>query len=321
MLLWATLSTTPPGYGLVQNKQSYLTVSKYGKLQIRAKIMSNLKLVGSEPALLLRQGRERVLVVGDLHIGWEVTLARQGIHVPSQTSKMLLRLEAIIAKDHPTRLVMLGDVKHSVTGAELEEWHDVPEFFEKLLSKVPVVQIIVGNHDGNLEPLTPSKVELLPPSGIALWGEYGLLHGHAWPTPEMLGCETLILGHLHPAITLRDAMGYRITKPAWITAPCDSHKLLLGSLKAAGVSTKEKPLEVLDKRFNVNLAVARCIFVPPFNDFLGGRPVNSARLEDKHAGEGLGPLIRSGAVDMDEAEVHLLDGTFLGRVKQLKAFG
>jgi len=321
MLLWATQSTTPPGYRFVQNKQSYLTVSKYDKLQFRAKSMSNLKPIGSEPALLLRRGKERVLVVGDLHIGWEVTLARQGIHVPSQTSKMLLRLEAAIAKEHPTRIVMLGDVKHSVTGAELEEWHDVPVFFEKLLAKVPVIQIIVGNHDGNLEPLTPSKVELLPPSGIALWREYGLLHGHAWPTPELLGCETLILGHLHPAITLRDAMGYRITKPAWITAPCESRKLLLGSLKAAGVSAREKPLEILTKRFHTKLAVARCIFVPPFNDFLGGRPINSARLEEKHADEGLGPLIRSGAVDMDEAEVHLLDGTFLGRVKQLKAFG
>jgi len=283
--------------------------------------LSNLKPVGTEPALLLRRGKERILVVGDLHIGWEVTLARQGIHVPSQTSKMLVRLEAAIAKEKPTRLIMLGDVKHSVTGAELEEWHDVPEFFEKLLAKVPVVQIIVGNHDGNLEPLTPSRVELLPPSGIALWREYGLLHGHAWPTPELLSCETLILGHLHPAITLRDTMGYRITKPAWITAPCDAHKLLIGSLKAAGVPAKEKPLEALSQRFQANLNVARCIFVPPFNDFLGGRPVNSPKLDDSHAGEGLGPLIRSGAVDMNNAEVHLLDGTFLGRVKQLKSFG
>ena len=283
--------------------------------------MSSLKLAESEPALLLRRGKEKVLVVGDLHIGWEVTLARQGIHVPSQTSKMLLRLEAIIAKEHPTRLIMLGDVKHSVTGAELEEWHDVPEFFERLIAKVPIVQIIVGNHDGNLEPLTPSKVELLPPSGITLWDQYGLLHGHAWPTPAMLGCQTLILGHLHPAITLRDVMGYRITRPVWITAPCEARKLLSGTLKAAGVSTREDPLEALAHRFHANLAVSRCIFVPPFNDFLGGRPVNSAKLEEKHAGEGLGPLIRSGAVNMDDAEVHLLDGTFLGRVKQLKAFG
>jgi hypothetical protein len=54
---------------------------------------------------------------------------------------------------------------------------------------------------------------------------------------------------------------------------------------------------------------------------LGGRPVNSKRMEEKHAGEGLGPILRSGAVDFENAEVHLLDGTYLGRVKQLRAFG
>ena len=283
--------------------------------------MSNLKLVTSEPALVLRRGKEKVLVVGDLHIGWEVTLARQGIHVPSQTSKMLLRLETIIEKEHPNRIIMLGDVKHSVTGAELEEWRDVPEFFERLVKKVPLVQVIVGNHDGNLEPLTPSKVELLASSGIAIWGKYGLLHGHAWPNPKILGCETLILGHLHPAITLRDAMGYRITRPVWITAECNSRKLLRGTLKASGITSKGDPEKLLDERFHVKLEAARCLFVPPFNDFLGGRPVNSPRLEETHAGEGLGPLLRSGAVDMDGAEVHVLDGTYLGRVRQLKSFG
>jgi hypothetical protein len=282
--------------------------------------MNNFKPVVSEPALLLQRGKEKVLVLGDLHIGWEVSLARQGIHVPSQTNKMLLRLEKLIQKEHPDRLILLGDVKHSVTGAELEEWRDVPEFFERLLKRVGVVQVIVGNHDGNLEPLTPSKVQLLPPSGISLWGKFGLMHGHAWPSPEVLGCETLILGHLHPAITLRDAMGYRITKPAWVTAACDSKKLLQGTLKAAGVSAKDNSEKLLNERFNVKRAAVRCVFVPPFNDFLGGRPVNSQRPEN-HADNGLGPLLRSGAVDMSDAEVHLLDGTYLGRVRQLKSFG
>lgn len=283
--------------------------------------LSSLKPIGSEPALLLRKGSERVVVVGDLHIGWEVSLAQQGIHVPSQTSKMLQRLKAIIEKEHPTRLIMLGDVKHSVTGAELEEWRDVPEFFEVLVKLVPSVQILVGNHDGNLEPLTPSKVELLSPTGIALWGRFGLLHGHAWPSPEILGCETAILGHLHPAVTLRDALGYRLTKPAWVMAPCDAKKLLRGTLKAAGIRTKGDLEKQLEENFHVKLKVSRCVFVPPFNDFLGGRPVNSKRMEEAHASEGLGPLIRSGAVDMDNAEVHLLDGTYLGRVKQLREFG
>jgi hypothetical protein len=283
--------------------------------------MTSLKPIGSEPALLLQRAREKVVVIGDLHIGWEVTLGQQGIHVPSQTAKMLQRLTAIIEEKRPSRLILLGDVKHSVTGAELEEWRDVPEFFERLIKLVPSVQVIVGNHDGNLEPLTPSKVELLPPSGLALWGKFGLLHGHAWPTPEILGCETLILGHLHPAVTLRDALGYRLTKPAWVTAPCSPKKLLQGTLKTAGISTRDRTEQVLEERFQVELKTARCVFVPPFNDFLGGRPVNSKRIEVTHAGEGLGPIIRSGAVDLDEAEVHLLDGTYLGRVRQLRVFG
>jgi metallophosphoesterase superfamily enzyme len=234
---------------------------------------------------------------------------------------MLQRLITIIEQKHPSRLVLLGDVKHSVTRAELEEWRDVPEFFEKLVKLVPLVQVIVGNHDGNLEPLTPSSVELLSPSGIDLWHRFGLLHGHAWPAPELLNCETLILGHLHPAVTLRDPMGYRLTKPAWVTAPCNARKLVQGSMKAAGIRASGKPEKFLDDNLHVKLRTTRCLFVPPFNDFLGGRPVNSKRLEGSHASEGLGPILRSGAVDLDEAEVHLLDGTYLGRVKQLRALG
>jgi putative SbcD/Mre11-related phosphoesterase len=283
--------------------------------------MNSPKPIDSEPALLLRRGKERVLVLGDLHIGWEVTLAQQGIHVPSQTAKMLERLKKIVLDEKPSKVVMLGDVKHSVTGAELEEWRDVPEFFEKLLKLVPSVQVISGNHDGNLEPLTSSQVELMGPTGIALWNRFGLLHGHAWPSPEILGCETLILGHLHPAVTLRDALGYRLTRPAWVTAPCNGRKLLRGTMKAAGVSAERNLEQMLTEKFHVKLRVARCVFVPPFNDFLGGRPVNSRKIEETHAGERLGPILRSGAVNMNEADVHLLDGTYLGRVRQLRALG
>jgi uncharacterized protein len=282
--------------------------------------MNTLKPIGSEPALLLRHKTEKVVVIGDLHIGWEVTLAQQGIHIPSQTDKMLARLKVIIANEKPSKLLLLGDIKHSVTAAELEEWRDVPEFFEALLKLVPSIQVVLGNHDGNLEPLTPSQVELTPATGVALWKKFGLVHGHAWPAPEILGCETLILGHLHPAVTLRDALGYRLTRPAWVMASCDPTKLIAGVLKAAGVHAKDNPEELLFERFGVKPMATRCVFVPPFNDFLGGRPVNSSRIEEKHAGEGLGPILRSGAVDLEDAEVHLLDGTYLGRVKQLKAF-
>ncbi len=278
--------------------------------------------VGASPSLLLEGQDERVLVVGDLHIGWELTLAQQGIHVPSQTNRLLDRLVEIIRESDPTKIIFLGDVKHTVVGAELEEWRDVPEFFEKVITLVSDVQVIQGNHDGNLEPMTPSSVKILPPSGIALWGRYGLFHGHAWPAPELLGCETLIQGHLHPVVAFMDALGYRITRPVWVRASCDGPKLARSILKTSKHKQVRNIRKVVGERYGVELRVTRCVFVPPFNDFLGGRPVNTkGRVGSRSVKtDTFGPLLRGGIVDMNEAEIQLLDGTYLGTVRQLRAF-
>jgi putative SbcD/Mre11-related phosphoesterase len=278
--------------------------------------------VGSSPALLLQGKGERILVVGDLHIGWEITLAQQGIHVPSQTSKLLDRLTDVIRESNPTRIVFLGDVKHTVVGAGLEEWRDVPEFFEKLVPLVPDIRVIQGNHDGNLEPLTPPQVKMLPPSGISVWGTFGLFHGHAWPAPELLGCESLIQGHLHPVVAFVDALGYRITRPVWVRAPCNGARLARAILKESKRHRIRSPEKVVRERYGVELKVSKCLFVPPFNDFLGGRPIN---VKGRHGtrtsgGDTFGPMLRQGVVDLNEAEVQLLDGTYLGTVRQLRAF-
>jgi len=282
----------------------------------------SLAPVNESPSLLLQGEGERVLVVGDLHIGWEITLAQHGIHVPSQTSKLADRLLDIIAKSSPTRIVFLGDVKHTVVGAELEEWRDIPEFFEKIVPVVSDIQIIQGNHDGNIEPMTPPQVKILPPTGIALWGRYGLFHGHAWPAPELLGCESLIQGHLHPVVAFTDALGYRITRPVWVRAPCDGARLARVILKDKKRRRIKDIEDAVKERYGVNLGVSRCLFVPHFNDFLGGRPINAKERPGSRWAriDRFGPLLRGGIVKMNEAEVQLLDGTYLGTVKQLRAF-
>ena len=282
----------------------------------------NLAPVDDSPSLLLQGEGERVLVVGDLHIGWEITLAQQGIHVPSQTPKLADRLIEIVTKASPTRIVFLGDVKHTVVGAELEEWKDVPEFFEKIVPHVSDIQIIQGNHDGNIEPMTPRQVKIIPPSGIALWGRYGLFHGHAWPAPQLLGCESLIQGHLHPVVAFTDVLGYRITRPVWVRAPCNAAKLARAILKDSKRRKIKNIENVVKERYGVELKVSRCLFVPPFNDLLGGRPINVKQQLGKSWTriDRFGPLLRGGIVNMNEAEVQLLDGTYLGTVRQLRVF-
>jgi len=277
------------------------------------------------PALLVRKGEERVLAVADLHIGWEVALAEQGIHVPSQTPKMKNRLLKLVDLYKPTSLLFLGDVKHTIARVELEEWRDIPDLFEALTQKVPDIKVVLGNHDGNLEPLLPSAVQIIPSTGIALF-DVGFSHGNAWPAAELLQYRNLVIGHVHPTVAFRDQLGFRITTQVWFKAGVNQDQLARSFLKGAGFRVKagEDPSKLLFEKFSVRLKVSEFYIMPYFNEFLGGRPINrksGGRYErgGSQSIEYLGPLLRSGAIDVENAEINMLDGTFLGAVNQLRS--
>ena len=270
------------------------------------------------PALLIRRGSRRVLVVADLHIGWEATLTQRGVHVPSQTPKILDKVLRLVKEVKPTEIIFLGDVKHTVSGVEIEEWRDIPDFFEAIQKTVPNVQIIPGNHDGNLEPLLPETITILPPKGIAL-GSVGLFHGHAWPAPELLSCRDLVTAHVHPMVVFRDLMGFRITRQVWVRAECNSLELAKPLLKHLGVRIDQDLAKLLQDNFNVKPRSSRLFIMPSFNDFLGGQPVNKKSLgKDRKSRSFIGPVLRSGSVNIEDAEIYLLDGTFLGVISQLR---
>jgi len=277
-----------------------------------------IKPIQPYPALLLRSKSERVLVVADLHIGWEVALVQKGVHVPSQTPKILNKILKLIKACKPTRLIVLGDVKHAIARVEMKEWRDIPDFFEALEEKVSDIQVVQGNHDGNLEPLLPETVKILSSTGV-VFGNVGLFHGHAWPAPELLGCRSLVTGHVHPMVAFRDPMGFRITRQVWVKASCDGERLTKSVLERLGVKVKVNPSILLRDQFNVRLRVSQLFIMPSFNDFLGGQPINQRKLgKDVKSRAFIGPVLHSGSINLDDAETYLLDGTFLGTVNQLK---
>jgi uncharacterized protein len=276
--------------------------------------LTQIKPVQPYPALLLQNNRDRALVVADLHIGWERLLSQRGVHVPSQTPKLKNTLLKLIKETKPTQVTFLGDIKDAIAKVSLEEWKDIPEFFEDIQKQVPNLQVILGNHDGNLEPLLPEKVEIVPPSGTS-FGDIGLFHGHAWPAPELLECRSLITGHVHPTVAIRDPMGLRMTKQVLLKAPCDGMQLAKTLRKYLG--TKNSNLDGFLEENKLKVNVSQLFIMPSFNQFLGGRPINEKK-KRKKADAYIGPILRSGCTNMDEAEVYLLDGTFLGTVEQLK---
>jgi uncharacterized protein len=277
-----------------------------------------LNLLLPHPAALVKTEKTKTLLIADPHLGWETQLQEKGIHIPSQTSKLLNKLIAIIVKYKPDRLVILGDVKYTVVSHEFGEWRDIPDFFKKLEKCIGSIAVVRGNHDANLEPLLPENVGFLPATGAVI-GDVGVFHGHKWPSPTLLGCKTLVMGHLHPIVVFRDPTGCKITRQVWMKAKCDTEALAKILLQKSGLKIDGSIAETLKKHYNIRAKSTEIFIMPSFNDFLGGRPVNETRPRKEIGSEALiGPVLRSEAVNVDEADLYLLDGTFLGTLNQLR---
>jgi len=267
---------------------------------------------------MVKSQKTRTLLIADPHIGWEMELQEKGIHVPSQTNKILNKLTAIFSQYKPDSLVILGDVKYTVVSSEMGEWRDIPEFFKNLQPQISNISIVRGNHDANLEPLLPENVQLLPATGTII-GDVGVFHGHKWPSPELLGCKTLVMGHLHPVVVFRDPTGCKMTRQVWMRATLNSEALAKTLLQKSRIKIVGSVEETLQKHFSVKLKASELYIMPSFNDFLGGRPINESKPRKELGAEALiGPVLRSEAVDVDDSELYLLDGTFLGSLNQLR---
>jgi putative SbcD/Mre11-related phosphoesterase len=258
------------------------------------------------------------MAIADLHLGWEMSLSGKGIHVPSQTPKLLKKLIDLISEYRSNEILVLGDVKHTIATAEKMEWRDVPDFFNALRNRVQRISIIRGNHDGNLEPLLPEGITVLPATGVA-FDDVGFFHGHQWPSPALLKCKTLVMGHVHPVVVFRDPAGFRVTRQVWVKADCDGSRLSKVLLQKHRIKVGTSAEETFREHYGTKPKTSQLFIMPSFNDFLGGRPLNERRPSGSKAELVTGPVLRSEAVDMRAAEAYLLDGTLLGTIEQLRA--
>ncbi len=273
-----------------------------------------IRLLTPWPAMLI-EGEERVLLASDFHLGLEYELAKMGINIPYQTDRILGELLTIIHEHRPDRLLLLGDIKHGVPITSFQEQREIPRFFSALQEEVEVIDVVRGNHDGNLQNLVPEGVSIHPSRGFMLGERFRIaaMHGHAWPYPRLMGADLLVMGHNHPTVLLNTPLGVRISQRVWIKGRCDGTSLASAFLKKAGMDVEGDPREAFEEQFKARIDDPQMVLIPAFNDLLGGLPVNAEAPKSL-----LGPLLRTGAVKIDGFEAYLLDGTFLGDVKLLR---
>lgn len=255
----------------------------------------NISPIPHTHALKIEVDGEVSLAVADLHLGIAADLSDKGIEIPSRIPEVEEKLLEIIENEEADRLFMLGDVKHNIPITSWQEWENLPDFFSEL-SKVVQVEIVPGNHDGDIEGLIPRDVTLHEAGGTTVGGgKVGLLHGHAWPEPNLLKAETIIMGHNHPMIGFKDELGGKATEPAWVKT---------------GLKVENLPDNLRDIAVENGPEI---MIIPAFSKIVGGSSINRD-IPEKF----LGPLFKAGAIDLEEAEIYLIDGTFLGKLKNLK---
>lgn len=248
-----------------------------------------LKIVPGEAALIFSVSGSNTLLVSDLHLGLEKEMARKGFRVPSYSVKMVERIRKLADDYSAERIVILGDVKHSVGKVEDVDWSVLPWFFDTMLDMFPAVEVVPGNHDGSIKTFLPQRIRLHPSEGAVLGegrSKIGVAHGHAWPSEAAIRTGRLVIGHSHFTYEMRDKFGSRSRESVWISARYRIEELL----SSAGYGTGRKG--------EGDLTV-----MPPFNRMVGGNPIN------RPGSFKFGPVLSSGCIGLDDADVFLLDGT------------
>jgi len=142
----------------------------------------------------------KALIISDLHLGYEESLQKRGVLVPKTMFKRIIkRLDWILDQVPVEKVILNGDIKHEFGTISVQEWREVLRLIEYFEKKNIDVLAVKGNHDTIFGPIARKKEikevkEIRHKDILIVHGDY---------VPEKLS-KIIIIGHEHPAITLRE---------------------------------------------------------------------------------------------------------------------
>lgn len=151
--------------------------------------------------------KEKILCVGDLHLGYESALRKRGLDIPlnqfkemqEELEKTILHIKARYGKIE--EIIFLGDIKHhfGYIGEEKEELNKLIRFLRKYVENENKIVFIRGNHEKN------EKNEKFLDYYIVK--DIAFIHGNK-DFLEVYSKEInlVVMGHLHTTVTLSDKM-------------------------------------------------------------------------------------------------------------------
>jgi putative SbcD/Mre11-related phosphoesterase len=151
--------------------------------------------------------KEKIVVVGDLHLGYETSLRARGLEIPfrqfkeveTELTKTLEHIKARFGKI--SEIIFLGDVKHhfGYIGEEKEEMLKLIKFLRKYVKNENKIIFIRGNHEKNEKNQKFMDYYIVK--------DIAFIHGdREFVEIYNKNVNLVVMGHLHPAVTLSDKM-------------------------------------------------------------------------------------------------------------------
>lgn len=149
---------------------------------------------------------KKLLIISDVHIGYEESMNKQGVLVPRfQFKDVIQRLEKIFEKTMPEKVIINGDIKHEFGRISDQEWRETLKLIDFILQNAKKLILIKGNHDTILGPIADkANVEIKEKLTFTAGSrKFLVIHGHKIPnrTPN---CDTIIIGHEHPCVSIQE---------------------------------------------------------------------------------------------------------------------
>ena len=174
---------------------------------------------------------EGTLVISDVHIGYEEALNKQGVLVPRlQFEEMANRMNHIfelLKNKKIEKIIINGDLKHEFGTISEQEWRNTLKFLDLLAKHCKEIILIKGNHDTILGPIAKKRnvrvldyliVESLTSNSnnektslikkslkkIMKSNKNKVLIAHGDKVLDIKNYGTIIIGHEHPAVSLKE---------------------------------------------------------------------------------------------------------------------
>lgn len=170
-----------------------------------------VKYIGK--CLLLEEKGDRVLVIGDLHLGYVGSMRESGMLVPSGVyEEMIGEFEKVFEIcGKVNKIILVGDLKHEFGKILREEWEEILNFLDYLKDKCEEIVIIRGNHDNIIDNVI--KKRDIKCVNYFIWKSNVFLHGDR-DFKEIYNVEISmwVMGHAHPAVIIEEKKGSKKEK-------------------------------------------------------------------------------------------------------------